>query len=189
MYTKEWFTDFMGIAYRYFDLRMNVVLLFPDRKASLRLWRDVPHWWFDPSVRIRFVEDGQRYWFVMDADSKRPDSNMSFYRVLPSSSNYDRFKAGVGEAAYMRFGEYTTRTLSEVKNSNKCDCGHAAGDHDYEPNSVCLHDECNCTNFILTQVYLLRQKKTVTNLKFLDIKDIKDDPLAWNCITTHQESA
>ena len=187
MYPKEWFTDFMGVAYRYFDLRMNVVLLFPDRKGSLRLWRDVPHWWFDSSIRIRFVEDGPRYWFVMDADSRRPDSNMSFFMVLPHSPNYDRFKAGVGDAAYLRFGEYSTRTLSDVKDSDKCDCGHAAGDHDYEPNSVCLYDDCDCTKFILTQVYLLRQKKTVADLKFLDKADIQDDPLAWNCISTHEK--
>jgi hypothetical protein len=30
-----WFDDFVGVAYRYYDLRMNVVPLFTDRKEAL----------------------------------------------------------------------------------------------------------------------------------------------------------
>ena len=33
-----WFDDFVGVAYRYYDLRMNVVPLFTDRKQSTSLF-------------------------------------------------------------------------------------------------------------------------------------------------------
>ena len=43
-----WFDDFVGVAYRYYDLRMNVVPLITDRKQSASLWHDSIHWWVDP---------------------------------------------------------------------------------------------------------------------------------------------
>ena len=33
-----WYDDFVGVAYRYYDLRMNVVPLFTDRKEAASLW-------------------------------------------------------------------------------------------------------------------------------------------------------
>ena len=51
-----WFDDFVGVAYRYYDLRMNIVPLIADRKQSASLWHDTIHWWLDPSIKIRFVE-------------------------------------------------------------------------------------------------------------------------------------
>ena len=39
----QWFDDFVGVAYRYYDLRMNVVPLLTDRKQSASLWHDVIH--------------------------------------------------------------------------------------------------------------------------------------------------
>jgi len=84
-----WFDDFVGVAYRYYDLRMNVVPLFNDRKESTSLWNDVIHWWVDSSIKIRFVETGDQYWFIMGSDSQKPDTNLSFFKVLPKSEHYE----------------------------------------------------------------------------------------------------
>jgi len=73
-----WFDDFIGVAYRYYDLRMNVIPLLSDRKQSTSLWHDTIHWWVDPSIKIRFVETGDKYWFIMGSDSQKPDTNLSF---------------------------------------------------------------------------------------------------------------
>jgi len=64
-----WFTDFLGVAYRYYDLRMNVVPLFSERKEAVELWHGSIRWWIDPTIRVRFVETDDKYWFVMGADS------------------------------------------------------------------------------------------------------------------------
>lgn len=185
----RWSGDFLGVAYRYFDLRMNVVPLFGNRRAAQKLWQDVVHWWPDASIRIRFVEEPDSYWFVMGAESRRPDSNVSFYRRLPRSPHYERFKAGYGDAAYMRFGEYSTKTLYQVKDSDLCNCQHPAGDHADDPvdgpgenDTGCLEEGCECDRFVSTQVYLLKRKKTVADIAFLNEADVRDDPLAWNCM-------
>ena len=183
-----WFDEFVGVAYRYFDLRMNVVPLFTDQKESLNLWRDVIHWWVDPSIKIRFVETGDNYWFIMGADSQKQDTNISMYKLLPKSEHYERFKKGHGGEAYLRFGVYTKKTLENSKKDTLCDCGHDAVDHDENDGDVCLYNTCDCKKFSSFQVNLLKRKKTITDIKFLDEENVKDDVLAWNCLNINKFS-
>lgn len=183
-----WFDEFVGVAYRYFDLRMNVVPLFTDQKESLDLWRDVIHWWVDPSIKIRFVETGDNYWFIMGSDSQKQDTNLSMYKLLPKSEHYERFKKGHGGEAYLRFGVYSKKTLENSKKDTLCDCGHDAVDHDENDDGVCLYNTCDCKKFSSFQVNLLKRKKTITDIKFLDEEDVRDDVLAWNCLNVNKYS-
>ncbi|MEO2265098.1 MAG: hypothetical protein ABGW49_04335 [Nitrosopumilus sp.] len=184
----QWFDDFVGVAYRYYDLRMNVVPLLTDRKQSASLWHDVIHWWVDPSIKIRFVEIDDDYWFIMGADSQKPTTNMSFFKKLQKSENYERFKKGHGGEAYLRLGVYTDKPLNDVKKNAMCKCNHEARDHDESDNDVCLFNNCDCKQFSSFQVNLLKRKKTITDIKFLEEKDVKDDVLAWNCININKYS-
>ena len=183
-----WFDDFVGVAYRYYDLRMNVVPLFNDRKESTSLWNDVIHWWVDSSIKIRFVETGDQYWFIMGSDSQKPDTNLSFFKVLPKSEHYERFQKGHGGEAYLRFGVYTKKILDDSKKDAVCDCGHEAQDHDEGDGDVCLFHECTCKKFSSFQVNLLKRKKTISDIKFLDENNVKDDPLTWNCLNINKYS-
>ncbi|QUC64906.1 hypothetical protein NsoK4_01080 [Nitrosopumilus sp. K4] len=183
-----WFDAFLGVAYRYYDLRMNVVPLFSDRKEATNLWTEKIHWWTDPSIKIRFVEIDDDYWFIMGAESQKPDSNMSFFKTLPKSENYERFKKGHGGEAYLRLGVYSEQTLNDVKKDALCSCGHAAEDHDEGDNDACLYKVCICKKFSSFQVNLLKRKKTVTDISFVDEKDAKDDPLVWNCLYVNKYS-
>ena len=183
----KWFDDFLGIAYRYYDLRMNVVPLFTNRRYGLKIWQDVVHWWPDMSIRIRFVESDEKYWFVMGSESRRSDSNMSFCKRLSRSTHYERFKSGYGEAAYLRFGEYSVRNITQAKDSDVCNCGHPAGDHAYDDTSECLEDGCGCSEYASTQIYLLKRKKTITDILFIDESQAREDPLAWNCINANSD--
>ncbi len=184
----HWFDDFIGVAYRYYDLRMNVVPLLTDRKESASLWHDVIHWWLDPSIKIRFVETGDDYWFIMGGDSQKPATDLSFFKILPKSENYDRFKKGHGGEAYLRLGIYADKSLDDVKKDALCNCGHEAGDHDEGDGDVCLYNKCNCKSFSSFQVNLLKRKKTITDIKFLDESDVKDDPFVWNCFNSNKYS-
>ena len=183
-----WFDEFVGVAYRYYDLRMNVVPLFIDRKEALNLWRNTIHWWLDSSIKVRFVEIDENYWFIMGSDSQKPESNASFFRVLQKSENYDRFKKGHQGEAYLRLGVYTTKALSDVKNDALCNCGHTAEDHDKHDFDSCLYNICNCKKFSSFQIDLLKRKKTVTDIVFLEEENVKDDPLAWNCLYVNKYS-
>ncbi|MDX1595442.1 MAG: hypothetical protein R3327_00705 [Nitrosopumilaceae archaeon] len=184
----SWFGDFLGVAYRYYDLRMNIVPLFSERRKAVNLWHDTIRWWLDPSIKVRFVEDHDQYWFVMGSDSQKPDSNLSFFKILSKSENYERFKKGHGGEAYLRLGIYQTKSLKDVKNDAVCNCGHISEDHDDEENDECLHEDCNCKKFESFQVNLLKKKKTLTDILFLHIDEIKTDPLSWNCINSNKFS-
>ena len=166
---------------------MNVVLMFNESKPSRDLWYETMHWWNDHTIKIRFVETGDDYWFVMGADSRRPDTNKYFYKILEKSANYERFKKGHQGSAYMRFGIYSTKTVDEVKNDALCDCGHRKDDHNVDSHS-CLYEVCDCTNFATFQLNILKKKKVVTNIKFLSEDDVKDDALAWNCLNRNKYS-
>jgi hypothetical protein len=183
-----WFDDFVGVAYRYYDLRMNVVPLFTDRKEAASIWHDTIHSWVDPSIKIRFLEIDDKYWFIMGSDSQKPDTNLSFFKELPKSENYERFKKGHDGEAYLRLGVYAQKSLDDVKKDAVCDCGHEAQDHDNGDNDVCLFNNCNCKKFSSFQVNLLKKKKIITDIKFLEETDVKSDPLVWNCINVNKFS-
>lgn len=167
---------------------MNVVPLFTERKKATDLWHDSINWWQDHSIKLRFVESGDDYWFIMGADSSHPQSNLSFFKVLPKSENYERFKKGHQGEAYLRLGVYADKTLKDVKKDAQCSCGHAAEDHDKNDNDACLYEECDCKKFKSFQVNLLKKKKTVTNIEFLEESNVKDDSLAWNCLNVNKYS-
>ena len=178
-----WFSDFLGVAYRYFDLRMNVVPLFDERKQAANIWHETIHWWNDHSIKIRFVESGDKYWFVMGGDSSKPQSNKSFFKILDKSANYDRFKKGHDGEAYLRLGTYTKKYKKDVKDDAVCNCGHIKEDHEIEYNQdECLVEDCKCNKFESFQVNLLKKKKTITDIKFIQEDNVKDDPLTWNCL-------
>ncbi len=182
-----WSDEIIGIAYRFYDLRMNVVPLLSERKQAANLWHDTIHWWIDPTIKIRFIETGNDYWFVMGADSKRPENNMYFFKTLTKSEHYERFKKGHGGEASLRLGIYSKKFINDVKDDALCDCGHAKEDHDdSEDNDECLYEDCNCKKFQTFQVNLLKKKKTVTDIKFLSEENAKEDPLAWNCLNLHK---
>ena len=68
--------------------------MFPERKEASNLWLETVHWWNDHTIKVRFVEIGDEYWFIAGADSRKPSTNKSFYKILPKSENYERFKKG-----------------------------------------------------------------------------------------------
>ncbi len=136
-----WFNDFLGIAYRYYDLRMNLVPLFPDRKKATTQWSDTIHWWNDHTIKVRFVESGDQYWFVMGADPERPQTNKYFFKILQKSEHYERFKEGHGGEAYLRLGVFTKKYKKDVKNDAICNCGHEKEDHDEDDSYECLMED------------------------------------------------
>lgn len=177
-----WFDDFLGVAYRYYDLRMNVVPLFSERKQAANLWNETIHWWNDHAIKLRFVETGEKYWFIMGADSKKPEKNKSLFKILPKSEHYERFKNGHGGEAYLTLGVYAIVHKKDAKDDAVCNCGHRLDDHEEVDSDACLVEECSCKNFDSFQVNLLKRKKTITDIKFLQEEQVKEDPLTWNCL-------
>ena len=182
-----WFDDFLGIAYRYYDQRMNVVPLFDDFKKAQAFWRETIKWWNDHSIKIRFVETGDTYWVIMGAESRENKNNRFLFKVLPKSSHFDRFKKGHEGTAFLRLGTHSKKFKKDVKDDAKCNCGHIKEDHEEgKDDDSCLFEDCDCKKFETFQINLLKKKKTVTNIKFLSEAEIKDDVLAWNCFSVNK---
>ncbi len=182
-----WNDGFMGIAYRYFDLRMNVAPLFEERSPAANLWHETIYWWPDHSIRLRFVEEDRKYWFILGSDSRRPDSNLALYKLLDRSENYERFKRGHGGEAYLRLGVFSKKYKKDVKNDALCNCGHEMYDHgETAEEEDCLYEDCNCRRFESFEVRFLKKKKTVTDIKFLQESEVRDDALSWNCLNKNK---
>ena len=183
----SWFDNFVGIAYRYYDLRMNLIPLFGDFKKAQAFWRETIKWWNDHSIKIRFVETGDTYWFIMGAESRDTKNNRFLFKVLSKSSHYDRFKKGQEGTAYLRLGTYSKKSKKDVKDDAKCNCGHIKEDHEEgKDDDSCLFEVCDCKKFETFQVNLLKKKKTVTDIRFLTEAEVKDDVLAWNCLSVNK---
>lgn len=177
--TIPWHDNFLGVAYRYFDLRMNVMPLFSNRTQASNLWNETVHWWSDHDIKLRFVETDDEYWFILASESRRPDHNTAFFKLLPKSENYLRFKKGSQGEAYLRFASYSEKEEKQVKQDAICNCNHKKEDHE---DGECVMDQCNCKKFITFELKLLKKKKTITNIQFLDEKNVKDDAISWNCL-------
>ena len=185
--TYQWFDDFVGVAYRYYDLRMNLVPLFNNFKVARLFWLETIKWWNDHSIKIRFVETGDTYWFIMGAESRKVQNNRFLFKVLPKSPHYDRFKKGQEGTAYLRLGTYSKKFKKDVRDDAKCNCGHIKEDHEEgEGNDSCLFEDCDCKKFETFQINMLKKKKTVTDIKFLTEAEIKDDALSWNCFSVNK---
>ena len=52
-------------------------------------------------------------------------------------------------------------------------CGHESQDHDEGDGDVCLFHDCSCKEFSSFQVNLLKRKKTITDIKFLEEKNVR----------------
>lgn len=101
-----WFKDFVGVGYRYHDVYMNVFPLFGDKMSAFRLWKKTIDWWPDDKIKLRFVEHGDSYWFILYGGSDYSKDNTGFVKKVPVSENYERFKVGYEKKAILRFGIY-----------------------------------------------------------------------------------
>ena len=117
---------------------------------------------------------------------------MNFFKVIPKSANYERFKIGHDGSAFLRFGIYSKKGVDQVKKDQKCECEHEKEDHEKEGDNICMIEGCSCKKFDSYQVILLKTlrelKKTVVDIKFMTEEEAKDDPLTWNCLNRHQYS-
>lgn len=103
---SNWFKDFVGVGYRYHDVYMNVFPLFGDKMAAFKLWKKTVEWWPDDQIKLRFVEQGDSYWFILYGGSVYTGESVGFVKKVPVSENYERFKAGYEKKAIVRFGIY-----------------------------------------------------------------------------------
>ena len=112
---EVWIKDFLGVGYRYHDVYMNVFPLFQDKMAAFKLWKKTIEWWPDNKIKLRFIEDGNSYWFILYGGSDYKQDNTGFVKRVPASENYMRFKLGYEKKAILRFGVYKENATGDKK--------------------------------------------------------------------------
>jgi hypothetical protein len=149
----------MGVGYRYQDVYMNVFPLFSDKMAAFRLWKKTVDWWPDDMIKLRFVEEGDDYWFILYGGSEHSGDNTCFVKKVPVSENYKRFKAGFEKKAMLRFGVY-----KEIKPKKQKD------------GSVKNYD-----------LEILKKAKSVYDVAFVNIADVAEGSVEWKCIQENRQ--
>jgi hypothetical protein len=112
---KLWYSEFLGIGYRYHDVYMNVLLLFSDRSAAVKLWNRSIDGWADDQVKLMFIEDGGNYWFILfqEGSSILLKEDIGFIKCVPISNNYLKFKNRYDLKVIVRFAIYSTSSRAK----------------------------------------------------------------------------
>lgn len=117
------FHDFLGVGYRPQDPYTMLLLLFKNRSDASKIWHDVLRWWIDDEIRIRFVETGDTYQFIMYCETPILENVWVFLKTLNVSAHYKKFKdsyksrAFLGLAVYRPKGDsYALHILKNTKN-------------------------------------------------------------------------
>lgn len=111
----NWFSEFIGVGYRYHDIYMNVLLLFSNRMSAGRLWNKTIDGWSDDQIKLLFVEENDQYWIIVfhEGSSLLLKDTIGFIKKVPKSNNYDRFKTRFEDKVILRFAIYNDKPKSK----------------------------------------------------------------------------
>ena len=157
----KWFSEFLGVGYRYHDIYMNVLLLFSSRISAARLWNKTVDGWADDQIKLQFVEEKDQYWIILfqEGSSLLLKDSMGFIKHVPKSKNYERFKTRFEDKIILRFAIYAKKSKNkEVENVG------------YE-------------------LYLLKKIKYVYRVEFLRFEEIPLNSIVLKIINEVKESS
>ena len=112
---QVWVNDFVGVGYRYHDVYMNVFPLFQDKMAAFKLWKKTVDWWPDDKIKLRFVEQGDSYWFILYGGSDYKRDNTGFVKKVQFSENYERFKKRFLDSVRSILERFDTERKEELR--------------------------------------------------------------------------
>ena len=143
------------------------MLLYDDRKNAIKVWNEYIHWWPDDQIVLRFIEDGDYYWFILYQRGKNLFSkeNVGFFKRNELTQNYLRFKKNFDQKTILRFALYKSM---ENKNNDK---------HMIETNENV--DKRNNPGFELN---IFKRLKTVYDVKFQSKGDLDTDSVEYSLI-------
>ncbi len=95
----NWFDDFLGVGYLFYDVRPKILLIFDERRKIPNVWNKIIKYWPDDEIKIRFVETEDSFEFVLYCESRILLTTWVFLKSLKTSENYQRFKEDYDGAA------------------------------------------------------------------------------------------
>jgi len=164
---KRWISDFLGVGYRYTDIIMNVLLLYDDRKNAIKVWNEYIHWWPDDQIVLRFIEDGDYYWFILYQRGKNLFSkeNVGFFKRNQLTQNYLRFKKNFDQKTILRFALYKS---TENKNNDK--------------NKIETNENIDNRNKPGFELNIFKRLKTIYDVKFQNRSELDSNSVEYTLI-------
>jgi hypothetical protein len=137
---------------------MNVFPLFRDKMFAFRLWKNTVDSWPDDKIKMRFIEEGDHYWFILYGGSEYKNDNTGFVKRVGRSENYERFKVGYEKKVILRFGIYNDNPKKKKKDGSKYD------------------------------LEVLKKTKSVYDIGFVPLSELKPDSVEAMCIKENENS-
>lgn len=164
---KKWISDFVGVGYRYTDIIMNILILFSERKRAIKIWNENIHWWPDDQITLRFIEDGDYYWFILYQNGKNQFSkeNIGFFKKNQLTQNYLRFKQNFDQKTLLRFALYKSV-------ENKTD------DNDKTKKNENVYKK----NIPPFELDIFKRMKTIYDVKFQNKSDLESNSFEYSVI-------
>lgn len=161
---KKWISDFVGVGYRYTDIVMNILILYSDRKLAIKTWNEYIHWWPDDQIVLRFIEDGDHYWFILYQRGKNLFSkeNVGFFKRNQLTQNYLRFKENFDQKTILRFSLYKS-----VENKTN--------DMDKTQNNENVYKRNNPS----FELNIFKRLKTIYDVKFLNKSELDSNSVEY----------
>jgi hypothetical protein len=115
----KWYTEFLGVGYRYHDVDMNVLLLFGNRRLAAAIWNKTIDGWADDKIKLMFIEEDAQYWLVLfhEGSSLLLKENTGFIKRVPLSTNYVKFKQRYDSKVILRFAIYNKIKSKPMENT------------------------------------------------------------------------
>lgn len=164
---KRWISDFLGIGYRYTDIIMNILILYNDRKIAIKVWNENINWWPDDQIVLRFIEEGDDYWFILYQRGKNllSKQNIGFYKKNPLTQNYLRFKKNYDQKTILRFALYKSLEKKIADKNGK--------------NENNVDESSNKPSF---EINIFKRMKTIYDVKFLKLHELEENSIEYSLI-------
>jgi hypothetical protein len=105
----DWFDDFLGLGYHMYDVRPTIFLIIDGRKKLTNTWNKIIKYFPDDEIKIRFIENGLEYEFVLYCQSRVLSTTWVFLKSLKISEHYKQFKEDYEGAANLKLALYITK--------------------------------------------------------------------------------
>lgn len=105
----DWFDDFIGLGYHVYDVRPTIFMIFDERKKVVDTWNNIMKYFPDDEIKIRFVENGTDYIFILYCQSRILLTTWVFLKSLKVSEHFEEFKEGYGNLANLKLALYVPK--------------------------------------------------------------------------------
>jgi len=115
-----WYTDYLRIGYNFSREGWSVFPLFTNLPNAKRIWNDQIESLDEQTLKMRFIEYGNEYAFILYPVSFQKDKvNFRFCRRISSSNKHNIFERSFSGNTFFTFGTICDGVKSKILGKSK----------------------------------------------------------------------